>query len=430
MTGVGFDFGTTNSSIAIARPDGQVEMARFAHSAGTTEAFRSLLYMEQIKQGPRLNMTSWSGPTGIERYLAAVETDEKGRLIQSLKSWLTSRTLASTEVFGRQRTIEDLIALIVRDVRVEAERQFGMPLKRVTVGRPVRFVGSEKPDDDVYAEGRLEQALRTGGFEEIRFEYEPIGAAYHYESLLDHDELLLIGDFGGGTSDFSLIRVGPSIRKRGRRPEDLLANDGVGIAGDSFDARIVRHLVSPALGDGTSIRSIDKVLPVPTWVYRKLERWHYLSLLRGKDTIDMLTSVKAQAFEPDRIAALLHLIQNDLGYRLHQSVQQTKCALSASDSARFHFEDGDALIDARVTREDFEEWIAPELTAIEQCVDRCVRTAGVKPREVSRVFLTGGTSFVPAVRRIFSSRFGAERIRDGNEFTSVARGLALRALAN
>jgi hypothetical chaperone protein len=426
MTGVGFDFGTTNSSIAVARDDGSVQMARFPYSSGVTEAFRSLLYLEKQRHGTRMLMRSWSGPLAIERYL---EAEEKGRLIQSLKSFLTSRSLVSTEVFGRQRKLEELISLIIRDVRSEAERQFGFPLRRVVVGRPVRFVGSDSTEDDDYAQSRLEKAMRAGGFEEISFEFEPVGAAYHYESELTRDELLLIGDFGGGTSDFSLIRVGPGVRKRGRRPHDLLANDGVGIAGDSFDAKIVRHLVSPALGDGTSIRSFDKILPVPTWVYRKLERWHYLSLLRGKETLDMLRSVKAQAMEPERIAALLHLVENDLGYRLHQSVQRTKCELSERSEARFYFEDSDTYIEGAVTRGEFEDWIGEELGAIAACVDRILNTAGVSPDEVDRVFLTGGTSFVPAVREIFESRFGPEKISDGNEFTSVARGLALRALA-
>lgn len=419
MTGVGFDFGTTNSSIAVARDDGSVEMAQFPHKSGVTEAFRSLLYLEKQRQGTRMLMRSWSGPLAVERYL---EAEEKGRLVQSLKSFLTSRTLVSTEVFGRQRTLEELISLIIRDVRSQAERQFGFPLRRVTVGRPVRFVGSDSVADDDFAQGRLEKALRMAGFEDVGFEYEPVGAAYHYESTLTQNELLLIGDFGGGTSDFSLIRVGPGGRK-------LLANDGVGIAGDSFDAKIVRHLVSPALGDGTCIRSFDKVLPVPTWVYRKLERWHYLSLLRGKETLDMLRSVKAQAFEPERIAAFLHLIQNDLGYRLHQSVQRTKCELSERSESQFTFEDEDTFIEGAVSRVEFENWISEELKAIKACVDRILSAAAVHPHEVDRVFLTGGSSFVPAVRGIFERRFGSGKISNGNEFTSVARGLALRALA-
>src|SRR4029077_17506441 len=144
-----------------------------------------------------------------------------------------------------------------------------------------------------------------------------VAAAHYYEYTLDHDELILIGDFGGGTSDFSLVRVRPSVRKHGRSAKDLLGNSGIGLAGDAFDAKIIRHLVSPALGAGTQIRSGNKLLPAPNWVYFKLERWHHLSFLRSKDTMRMLSSVKAQAVHPEMIAALIDLIQEDLGYQLH-----------------------------------------------------------------------------------------------------------------
>ena len=424
--GFGLDFGTTNSSIAMAGSDGTVQLARFDYNAGQTEAFRSLLYLEQIRTAARSVIKSWTGPRGIDRYLMA---EHKGRLIQSLKSFLSSRSLKGTEVFGRRQTLEDLIAFIVRDIRMDAERQFEMPITNVVVGRPVRFVGSDSAEDDAFAQSRLEAALKKAGFERIMFELEPVGAAYYYESTLDHDELILIGDFGGGTSDFSLLRVGPGIRSRGRKSSDLLGNAGIGLAGDSFDARVVRHLVSPALGAGSSMRSGHKVLPVPTWVYFKLERWHHLSLLKSNEALNMLRSVERQAFEPKQIEALLHLIQNDLGYHLHQAVQQVKCALSTNDTAAFRFDDGDLSIQATVTRSDFDGWIREELDGIERCVDGLLEQSGVDAQAVDRVFLTGGSSFVPAVRRIFDRRFGSERIRSGNEFTSVARGLALRSIA-
>jgi hypothetical chaperone protein len=422
--GIGLDFGTTNSSIAMAGPDGNVTLARFPYSAGVTEAYRSVLYLEQIRKAGRATIKSWTGPAAIDQYLQA---EEKGRLIQSLKSFLTSRTLKSTEVFGRQQTLEDLVAVILRDIRHAAEEQFQAPVTTIVSGRPVRFVGAERSEDDAFAVSRLEQAMHKAGFEHVSFELEPIGAAHFYESTLHRDELILIGDFGGGTSDFSLLRVGPEIRKRGRRPQDLLANDGVGLAGDAFDAKIIRHLVSPQLGAGTSLQSMGKVLPVPNWVYMNLERWHHLSLLRTKDVLHMLKSVKAQALEPEKIEALLHLIQNDLGYHLHRAVQQLKVTLSGSDLGTFHFIDGDVSIDAMVTRSQFEGWIVEELEVIEQCVDRTLAIAGIGAKDVDMVFLTGGTSFVPAVRKIFDVRFGRGRIRTGNEFTSVAHGLALKS---
>jgi hypothetical chaperone protein len=422
---IGIDFGTTNSSIAHASSSGNVELAHFSQMGGMTDAYRSLLYLEQERERGVKVTKSWTGLEGIERYLAA---ETKGRLIQSLKSFLSSRTLQSTEVFGRRVTLEDLIARILRDLRETAEIQFGTRIRSAVVGRPVHFVGAETEADDIYAESRLKSAFQLAGYESVEFELEPVAAAHFYESTLDHDELILIGDFGGGTSDFSLVRVGPSIRKKGRSPADLLGNAGLGLAGDAFDAKIIKHLVSPALGAGSSIRSMHKILPVPGWVYAKLERWHHLSLLRTKDVMDMLKSTHAQAVEPEKIAALMHLIREDLGYQLHRSVQKTKSDLSANDVSTFGFSDGFIDLDATVKRASFERWISEELEQIAGCVDSLLNSSAVKPKDIDMVFLTGGSSFVPAVRRIFETRFGAERIRAGNEFTSVARGLALKAL--
>ena len=257
---------------------------------------------------------------------------------------------------------------------------------------------------------------------------EPVAAACAYESTLDHDELILIGDFGGGTSDFSLLRVGPGVRRHGRSPQDLLGNSGVGLAGDAFDARIVRKLVSPALGSNSEARSLNKVLPaVPAWIYANLERWHYLSFLRTNNVREILKSARIRALEPEKIQALITLIDEDLGYQLHQAVQQVKFELSRSDSAEFRFQDGGMDLRIPVTRREFESWIKDDLQAIEDSIDGLLKTTGIDPLEVDRVFLTGGSSFVPAVRRIFETRFGKDRIRGGNEFTSVAHGLALRA---
>jgi hypothetical chaperone protein len=225
-----------------------------------------------------------------------------------------------------------------------------------------------------------------------------------------------------------LLHVGPGVRKRGRTPKDILGNSGVGLAGDAFDARIVRNLVSPSLGAGSSARSMNKLLPaVPNWVYFKLERWHHLSFLRTSSVMTMLRSSRAQALEPEKIEALINLVEEDLGYQLHRAVQRLKCELSSAPRAEFHFLDGSLEIRAMVTRREFEGWIADEVGSIERCVDSLLQTTTVSPRDVDMVFLTGGSSFVPVVRRIFETRFSAERVRSGDEFTSVARGLALRA---
>lgn len=430
----GIDFGTTNSAVAMLQHGKEVQLARFRFRGEDMPACRSVLYFEQLKtaHGQR-RVHGWSGTEAIERYLDA---EEKGRLIQSLKSHLASRSLTGTEVFGRRHPLQELVTRVVSDLRKHAEEQFMQPVRRATVGRPVRFVGAESEEDDDFAVSRLRDALIAAGFEEVEFELEPVGAAFAYEATLDRDELILIGDFGGGTSDFSLLRVGPGIRRRGRRPEDMLGNTGVGLAGDAFDARIVRKLVSPALGSNSEARSLDKILPaVPAWIYTHLEHWHYLSFLRTNNVREILKSARLRALEPDKIQALIAVIEGDLGYQLHQSVQKLKYELSQRESAEFVFRDGApgaSTVDLRiaVTRAQFESWIAEDLAAIEHSVNALLRSAGADAREVDRVFLTGGTAFVPAVRQIFIDRFGRDRIRGGNEFTSVAQGLALRGAAS
>ena len=435
---IGIDFGTTNSSIACANGSGEVQLAQFPYLGSLTDAYRSLLYLHQAKEGGVNTLKSWTGPEGIEQYLAA---DTKGRLIQSLKSFLSNRNLRSTEVFGRRYTLEDLIAKILMDLRKQAELQFGVNINSAVVGRPVHFVGAENQEDDIYAESRLRSAFELAGFESVQFEMEPIAAAHFYESTLDHDELILIGDFGGGTSDFSLVHVGPDVRSvvRSHVRSDIrqtnggsgsiVGNAGVGVAGDAFDAKIVRHLVSPALGAGSQLRSLGKILTVPNWVYIRLERWHHLSLLKARDVLEMLRGVKAQSLEPDKIGALIHFINEDLGFHLHRAVQKVKTDLSNAPVATFQFSDGFVDLSATVGRASFEDWISEELGEISRCVDSLLASSGVLPKDVDMVFLTGGSSFVPAVRRIFETRFGTARIRGGNEFTSVARGLALKAKA-
>jgi hypothetical chaperone protein len=422
---IGIDFGTTNSSIACADCSDEVQLATFPYLGGLTDAYRSLLYLQREKEGGANILKSWTGPEAIEQYLAA---DVKGRLIQSLKSFLSSRSLHSTEIFGRRHTLEELIGRILRDLRKNAEHQFGIKISSAVVGRPVHFVGAENQEDDTYAEGRLRSAFDSAGYECVEFEMEPIAAAHYYESMLDHDELILIGDFGGGTSDFSLVHVGPTVRRKDMASDSIVGNAGVGVAGDAFDAKIIRHLVSPALGAGSQLRSLGKILTVPNWVYIKLERWHHLSLLRARDVLEMLRGVRAQSLEPAKIEALIHFIKEDLGFHLHRAVQRVKSDLSNTPQATFQFSDGFVELAAAVERASFEEWISEELGQIAHCVDSLLTSSGVQPKDVDMVFLTGGSSFVPAVRRIFEMRFGKKRIQGGNEFTSVARGLALKAM--
>ncbi len=421
---VGIDFGTTNSSVAHINGAGEVALARFVAAGRSTESYRSLLYLEQVKERGVKALKSWSGPAGIDQYLSG---DGKGRLMQSLKSFLSSRSLQTTEIFGKRYALEGLIGRILKDLREKAEAQFGVKIAGAVVGRPVQFVGSENDDDNRYAETRLLEAFTIAGYESVEFELEPVAAARYYESTLSRNQLILIGDFGGGTSDFSLLRVGPTILRRGRSDGDLLGNAGVGFAGDAFDAKIIRHLIAPALGAGSEIRSMDKILSVPSWVYAKLERWHHLSFLKTRDVIEMLRGVEKDALEPEKIKALIHVVREDLGFQLHRAVQKVKSDLSDHDRAVFRFSDGYLQFEAILERKVFEAWIEEELTMIRNCVDSLLAESGVQNEAIDEVFLTGGSSFVPAVRRIFEDRFGSGKIQTGNEFTSVAHGLALKA---
>jgi hypothetical chaperone protein len=208
----------------------------------------------------------------------------------------------------------------------------------------------------------------------------------------------------------------------------ILGTEGVALAGDAFDSRVVDNLISPKLGRGTEYRSLDKILPVPEWIYSDLSRWHYLSFLKSSDTIEMLRGIRSQSLDPERIAALLHIVQNDLGFYLHQAVQSMKVELSSELASSFVFEDHVVRMNGKVKRSSFEKWIEPDLEKIRGCVDRLLHSTGLDACDVDRVFLTGGSSLVPAVRKIFEDRFDAQRISGGSEFTSVAKGLALRAL--
>ncbi len=428
---LGLDFGTTNSAIAAAE-DGQVQLVRFPFGPATTDTFRSVLYFDPEEQGPDRKPLSTAGPEAIEHYLLA---DGQGRLLQSLKSYLASRLFKATQVFGHKYTLESLIGLIARDLKRGAVAQLGTLPARIVVGRPVRFVGSreedseaeteEEEDVEAYALGRLRQALANAGFPDVVFEYEPVAAAFHYESRLTRDELVLIADFGGGTSDFCLMRVGPGVRARGRQRSDILGTEGVALAGDSFDSRIIRHVVAPLLGRGSHYRTQGKLMPVPPWLYLRLARWHHMSFLKSRETMSLLDGILRGAEQPARIAALIHLIDRDLGYRLYQAVERAKVALSSSEHSRVVFRDGPLQLDEPLHRADFESWIAPELSAIEQAVEKLLTRTQIRPEQVDSVFVTGGSSLVPAVRRIFANRFGQDRLRSGGELTSVASGLAL-----
>jgi hypothetical chaperone protein len=422
---IGLDFGTTNSALALAR-DGESTLATFARGDGSrSSTYRSVLFFETPDVGPP--PPAIAGPKALERYF---DTGGSGRLLQSLKSFLASPLFTSTVVFGRAFTLEDLVAIVLTRLRREVEEQHGELSNSIVMGRPVRFVGDDGDGEEALPLKRLRKAAATAGFDDVRFEFEPVAAAHSYERTLDHDELVLVGDFGGGTSDFCLVRLGPTRRRdASAREKAILGTEGVGLAGDAFDGEIVRHAVAPALGAGGTYRSFmeKKEIAIPPWIYERLRRWHHVSFLKSSDTMKFLNELRSLALDKAKIEALLHLVEYDLGPQLFTVVEGTKVSLSRELEHALRYIDPPLELDRTCTRAEFELWIAGQLGAIEGCIDRLLASTNVSPRDVDRVFLTGGSALVPSVRAVFERRFGADKLRGGDELTSVATGLALVA---
>ncbi len=421
---VGLDFGTTNSALAVMHTDGTVQLATFQDNGEMATTFRSVLYFFHPDEDAYRDEHVVAGPQAIRSYLGA---DPKGRFMQSIKSFLASRLFERTRVFTNLYSLEDLIAIIVRALRIVAETQFGELGTVVVVGRPVHFVGAKNADDEALALQRLRTALRASGFDQITFEFEPVAAAYTYGTQLDREEVVLIADCGGGTSDLSLLRMAPSADARTPGACQVLGTDGVAIGGDTFDSMLVRHLVAPQLGWGMSYRTLDKSLPVPNWLYSQLERWDHLWFLNTRSTLELLHTIRRGAVEPAKIDQFLHVITHELGYPLSQAIEGTKLALTAHETSHLLFQEPPLALHEPVARPTFETWLHPSLQAIEACIDRLLAQCQVAPTAVDCIFLTGGSSFVPAIRHLFARKFDAARFRSGGELTSVVRGLALRA---
>ena len=434
---IGLDFGTTNSAAAHCGPDGEVRFALHDTSGDDrSPIFRSVLHFPAERPSAGRAPVAWAGPRALAAYL----DEGGGRLLQSLKSHLASRSLRETWVHGHRFEVEDLVAVILRELRRAAMTQLGDPGSAVLLGRPVHFVRGEEsssgadPDADAFAEGRLIEAARRAGFSRIELELEPVAAAAEVEARLERDELVLIADFGGGTSDFCLIRLGPEQRRLADRRSSVVAVAGVGRAGDALDGRIVRAQVAPALGLGREGLSAEgRALPFPRWVYASLERWEDLSLLAEPRRLEALHRLvqheerKART-EGDRthrfLESIVYLVENDLGHLLAREVERTKVALSTESETSLRFDALPRRLRGTFGREAFEAWIAPELELLAGALDDLLARGGVGAEAVDRVFLTGGSSLVPRVRALFTERFGTDRIASGGELTSVASGLA------
>lgn len=403
---IGIDFGTTNSVVAARRADGSVVALR--HDTG--DVFRSVLCF--WTDGGRTQHAA--GPGAIEAYL---DDPHAARLIMSMKSYLATASFTETRIFGRSYDLPGLIALFLRALLEPfAEEMAGA---RVVVGRPVCFVGEFA--DDAFGEARLRASFAAAGVAEVEVGLEPAAAGHRFAATLDRAATVLVGDFGGGTSDFSLLRFDPA--RPGR--VQALGHTGVGIAGDALDYRIIDHVVSPLLGKNGTYGVMGRQMPIPPNWYANFARWHRLPLMRAPRTLREIAEVARTAQHPERLHHLIRFIEDEAGYSLYRAVSAAKAALSGSAETRLRFRNADFVVDATIRRDEFDAWIAPELAQMGGAIDAALADAGLAAGQVDRVFLTGGTSLVPAVRGLFIDRFGAERITGGGEFVSVAEGLAL-----
>lgn len=410
------DFGTSNSLLAAASAERTFPPAPLDPRAIDPIVLRSVLYF------PDKDHCHY-GEEAIRRY---AENGLEGRLLRSIKRHLSSRNFHGTYIDDRPMSVEDLVAAVIREMRARADAHFGVTVDRAVLGRPARF--SEDPQDDALAERRLREAARRAGFREVSFLPEPVAAAREFGVGAGDPRVVLVGDFGGGTSDFTVMRVGP----RRFEPGDVLALGGVPLAGDALDASIMRSRVARHFGADVAYKVPfgSNVLRMPKPIVEHLCSPANLSILRRQDVAEFLRNVRGWSVGPDdreKLDQLKVLVDDGLGFSLFEVIEQAKRQLSAAPEAEIAFDYPSIHVRERVTREGFEEAADRATSAILRSLDETMAAAGVTPADVDLVCCTGGTAKVPRIAAEMRRRFGADRVRDFKSFTSVVEGLAVHA---
>jgi hypothetical chaperone protein len=406
----GVDFGTSNSTVGWARP-GQPALLTLEDGKATLP---SVVFFNADEDAVRY------GRAALADYLEGYD----GRLMRSLKSLLgTSLMDGQTEVAGRALPFRDLLGHFIGEVKRRAEQQAGREFTSAVFGRPVFFVDGD-PDADRLAEDTLAAIARSVGFREIGFQFEPIAAAFDYESRIDKEELVLIADIGGGTSDFSLVRLGPQRVARPDRRDDLLANGGVHIGGTDFDKYLSLASVMPLLGYGSSLVS---GAAIPSSYFFNLATWHTINQAYTRKSIGQLAELARDAAEPAKIRRLRHLIDERAGHWLAMRVEEAKIALSDTPEVTIELDRLDPAESLRVTRAGFADAIDGLVDQVGATVRALLADAGVAPERVDTVFFTGGSSGVAALRERIAAIVPQARRVEGDLFGSIGSGLAIDA---
>jgi len=407
----GVDFGTSNSTVGWSRPgqsallpleDGKVTLPSVVFFNAEDDAFSF-------------------GRAALSAYLAGYE----GRLMRSLKSLLGSSLIdAQTEVGGRALPFRALLSHFIAELKTRAEQAAGKDFQSVVLGRPVFFV-DDNPAADQRAEDTLAEIARAVGFRHIAFQYEPIAAAFDYESSIEREELVLIADIGGGTSDFSLVRLSPQRAGNSERRDDILATGGVHIGGTDFDKYLSLSSVMPMLGLGSRLVNNSEV---PSSYYFNLATWHTINQIYTRKAWLQLKDVQRETVEREKFSRLLDLVEQRAGHWLALQVEQGKIGLSDAETVQLSLDriaPGQAL---SLTRQQFNDSIAHLVGTVEDTVGNLLRDAGVTPAQVDTVFFTGGSSGVQLLRHKIAALAPAAKAVEGDLFGSIGAGLALDAV--
>jgi hypothetical chaperone protein len=407
---LGIDFGTSNSTVGWWRPG--VEPLLELEDGKIT--LPSVIFFNTEERRPVY------GRQALGEYLEGYE----GRLMRALKSLLGSKLLKSeTTVLGSALPFRDLLGFFIGELKRRAEAQAGREFEQVVLGRPVFFVDDD-PQADAEAANTLLAVAHKLGFKDVSFQFEPIAAAFDYERSVTREELVLIVDIGGGTSDFSLVRLAPERREKAERQDDILATGGVHIGGTDFDKQLSLDGVMPLFGYGSRMKS-DALMP--TSHHLNLATWHTINAVYAQKAQLALKNMRYDIVDPTGIDRLLRLTEQRAGHWLAMQVEESKIALTERDAHRIdlaRIEDG---LEANLDRPLFEQAIDELLERIRAGVDELLVRAGVSHEQVDTLFFTGGSSGVPALRRCVSERLPNARIAEGDTFGSIGSGLAIEA---
>lgn len=406
------DFGTSNTTVALVK-DGEIRQLPIDPASPEPERMPTLLYFPL--EGPPVY-----GAGAVDAWLAEERT---GRLIQSIKRYLPSSGFEGTVVGGTTLGLEALIGGFLGHVKRQVDRAAGEPVTRVLLGRPARF--GDTPERDALAQTRLLTAARRAGFVDIAFQVEPVAAARAFERTLDRDVLCLVADLGGGTSDFSVLRLGPG-RIGGDRSADVLGVSGLDVAGNDFDARIVYKKVAPYLGLFSKYKVEARWVDIPTALHHAVTRWHSLCHARTEKNLRLLEKLVRYGDDREGLARLKEMVEDDHGFHLFRAVEGAKVALSEGDAAVLSFHAGSIALDAPMTRDELDAAIALDIRELEKSVDGLLADLALDPAAIDVVFLTGGTSKTRRVQRLFDERFPG-RVVSRDVFTSIGYGLGIEA---